>query len=104
MAKDPDNAMEGRMVFMPKWAWKRALGVRHQIEEERERTITSGEENRLIFFAGLPALEGCADCRAGICQAHPMARGPIVDPTPFSPEPKQAEIRLSRARKGKASG
>ena len=103
MSKDPDDVMEERSVTMPIWAWKRALKVKHQIEEERGKPIKKGDENRLIFFAGLPTLEGCADCRAGSCQAHARARGPIVGPTPSSPEPKQAEIKAPRARKGKAS-
>ena len=97
MAKDPDSVMEGRMVFMPKWAWKRALGVRHQIEEERGRTITSGEENRLVFFSGLPTLERCKACRAGNCQAHARACGPqeAADAVTKLPETKPRRSKVS---------
>lgn len=97
MSKDPDNVMEERMVTMPKWAWKRALKVRHQIEEERGRTITKGDENRLIFFAGIPTLERCADCRAGRrCEEHARACGPIVD-EPAAPAPVATKSRRSKA-------
>ena len=94
MAKDPDDVMEERSVTMPRWAWKRALKIKHKIEEERGKPIKKGDENRLVFFAGLPTIEGCANCRASRhCEEHDRACGPIVDePTSSAAKPSRSKV------------
>jgi len=101
MAQDPKGASEGRMVHMSPELWKGLLELRHTIENDRGRTIPSGEEVRIFVAACLPHILHCKACRSGEVCPDGIGR---VDPTTSSPESKQAEIRPSRARKGKASG
>ena len=100
MAKEP-NAMRERNLYMPEWMLKQYLDLRHAIEKKRGHEIKSGDEFRIVARAGLHHVNSCDACQLG--ENCPDAVG-RADLTPFSPEPKQAEIKAPRARKGKASG
>ena len=100
MSQEPKNASEGRMITMPKWLWRDLLALRHMIEDERERTIPSGEETRIVAQAGLAHVRNCKACRAG--EDCPDVNWTSADAS--SPEPKQAPVKASRSPRSKASG
>lgn len=100
MATEPKNAMEGRDIYMPRWLWRELLTLRHAIESDRERTIKSGEEVRIVAQAGLAHVRNCKACRAG--EDCPDVNWTSADAS--SPEPKQAPVKAPRSPRSKASG
>lgn len=99
MATEPKNAMKERSIYMPEWMLKEYLDLRHMIENDRQRTVRSGEEFRIVALSGLRHAKNCKACRAG--EDCPDTVG--NEETPPASVPKQA-LAKTRSPRSKASG